>query len=275
MSQNSKFETIWQYDIEPKLQNLEAYRQKRKKIVDIWSVIGLTALIICGISGISLAFLKENSDIAPFIFIVVFASVMIMALAGYIVTKTSNKFRQNLKSVVLVPVLASFGDFQVCEKDILSLKKIKKLKLYPKARKKKDDDRIAGIYKNFPVVLLETLLYHTKGYGKHSYDVTDFEGLILKIGYNMYGDSKKILNDNFMEKFKQFKFDFSFSDIKYAFDNGFLYLFIERPEYCRCGYGFFEVGDVKSTLFNKEIFQKNYNELTALFSLIDELIQTN
>ena len=86
---------------------------------------------------------------------------------------------------------------------------------------------------------------------------------------------EKPLSGSFVEKFKQFKFDFSFNDIQYGFNNGFLYLFIARPEYCRCGDGFFEVGDVKNTLFNKEIFQKNYNELFGLFSLIDELIQTN
>ena len=268
LNQDSKFETIWQYDIEPRLKSLETYRQEKKRIHDIVYKMMFVFLAIASLIAVIGLIIKRLDS--PYCFTSSLVFFLLSCICGEIIKRIAKKFRNDIKSVLLLPILSPFGNFSIFEKEVIKLREIKKLKLYKRAHNKKDDDNVVGVYRDVPIAIVETELYHKVG--KHSTE-TDFEGLILKIGYNTYDETKKILSDCFMEKFQQFKFDFSFKGIQYGFSDGFLYLFIERPEFCRCGDGFFEVGNISGTLINKETFQKNYNELVALFALVDEIVQ--
>lgn len=204
---DATFDKIYESKIAPQLSNLENYRVQEKKkfdfliIVLIVSVIGLCLFI----------FLACRHILPPQVLIVGLAlSSILLAISMILSKKVREDFRKKLKLALLPHLFSAFGNFSILNKEVLSLKEIKALGLYPRAARKIDDDAISGIYKDIPVTLMETQIYHyEKKKEKGSSDIKDFNGLILKIKLNKTFDGilvaeQKIRIDNYINMIKAF-----------------------------------------------------------------------
>ena len=109
---------------------------------------------------------------------VFFLLILLIFLFALLHNLMLNKFKNSVKKQFLPSLLKVFGDFSLVKQDFVSLREIKKYKIFPNAAQKNNDDTIAGTYKGLDVYLQECELTHTK---KSS--ITDFEGLIIKVKY--------------------------------------------------------------------------------------------
>ena len=175
-----KFEEIYKSKIEPNLRKLEPYRLEQKKKYDLFFRVNIALLVVAVISSIVATKVSTQAN-TLIVFFVVCIIILFFSIAKQ--HKISNDFRKTIKPALLKPILSVFGNFRLANNELLSLKEMKLMGLYHKARTKKDDDNITGIYKDIPVTLIETRLTHSSG-GKNSSTVVDFEGLIIKIKMN-------------------------------------------------------------------------------------------
>lgn len=207
---DAKFDEIYKSKIAPKLSNLENYRIQEKKKYDFLimilfaSVICLLLLIFLGYKGI----LPSNVSVIGLVLLFILPIIII-----FLSKKIKEDFRKKLKLTLLPFLFSVFGNFSILDKEALSLKEIKALGLYPRATRKKDDDIISGIYKNMPVTLIETQLYHQENNkdkdSNNIKNVKDFSGLILKIKLNktfkgILVAEQKMKIDNFINMIKAF-----------------------------------------------------------------------
>ena len=192
-----KFEQIYKAKIEPHAKRLEPYRIEQKKKHDIF-LIALICVVLLFFLG---AFLTAKiSALGKFFAIYAILTFILLPVLCVCLYNLEKEFRKKTKEALLKPLLLLFGSFLLSDKELISLKDIKSMGLYQKAKKKKDDDNITGTYKGFPVSIVETKLTHTEaqigikinginiggtgGKSSSSKGVTDFEGLIFKIKMN-------------------------------------------------------------------------------------------
>ena len=177
----ANFDAVYDAKIKPKLQNMENFRLECKRQHDIW---GLIAFITTGISILALYLAGKFANAYALILIV---SVPVFVFGATKLKQTELYFRKTIKENLLVPIFSLFVKFKISQTEMISLKEIKENGLFHDARYKKDDDNIAGTYKDIPVYLCETRLWHVKedrnGKSKPE-QIEDFNGLILKIKMN-------------------------------------------------------------------------------------------
>ena len=384
-----KFEEVYKSKIEPNLKKLEPYRLEQKKKYDLCVKIMQTSILLTFVSFV-LVFINVKNIGA--MFLVVLSTTCFIAM--YISRKVENEYRKTIKPLLLKPILSIFGNFKLANREILSLKEIKSMGLYHKARNKKDDDVIWGTYNSLPIALIETKLTHSENNGNDSSTITDFSGLIIKVkvnknfsgitiasqeltydkyikslkemakvhpdlfppeqmkiidnglfnalgkfdefltknklqlrngklyiplsfatnntknkanknleivhvedpefdsNYRIYSDNqveaRYLITPTFIERIKYMQMIFLSPTIDFAFRDGFLYLFLNgsdeilneikvqkalkksQNKFVVCDKnGFFEVGSIRTTLLDKEIYKDIFKELTSIFSLVD------
>ena len=196
----AQFDKVYEAKIRPYIESLEKYRLSEKKKYDKYNKL-CTAFVLISILVFASAFIPYlKGTIYTLLFLVggfvsIFVSVFVFVGK---MEKLNNNFRKLLKQKLLNPILKMFGNFVIKNEENISLNEIKSLGLYPRATSKKDDDIIEGIYKNLKVFLVETSLSHTEQRGKqHSVNVTDFNGLLIKIEMNKKFEGITVANHEF------------------------------------------------------------------------------
>ena len=199
-----KFTEIFKTKIIPHAKQMEIYRLKEKRKRDFFIALAVTFVLLILIFLFALS--NKYIDAEGGVFTAVFIIFIILAIVMFnMAHKTSENFRKNIKSSLLIPILGIFGEFYIKKNDILPLSEINAAGLYPKATHKKNDDIISGVYKNHMVSFIETELSHSeeeekqsiitiefysqKNKSKNSYTVIDFKGLIIKIKLDNFSEA--------------------------------------------------------------------------------------
>ncbi len=177
------FDAIYDTKIKPKLQNMENFRLECKRKHDI---LGLICLAAFAISALALYLAYKLGSVYAYILII---SAPVFIFGWVKQNQNNNYFRKTIKENLLIPIFSLFGKFQLSQTETISLKEIKENGLFREAKNKKDDDNIAGKYKDIPIYLCETKLWHSESKEnlngkKEIVRVEDFNGLILKIKMN-------------------------------------------------------------------------------------------
>lgn len=362
-----KLEETYRTKIEPNIQKYEYYRIEAKKKHDIYKK---AAQVLVLIAIVALIFVLSKF----FIKISVSLFTLFLIFGCFLITKAEkieNDFRKKIKPVLLSPILSLFGNFNIVNDEVISLKEIQDMGLFRKAERKTDDDIIFGTYKDIPVTLIETRLTHTRSSGKSRSTVQDFGGLILKIkmnkkfegttvasyninieeyiksiekisksnpdmislkkavqilenpfvktllkastffemniekgslaikmfdkdknrkvvkklekvilediefskSYNIFSDNqveaRYLITTSFMERIKNIQTVFLALGAHFIFREEFLYLFLDGATALQdVRFGYFEIGSINETLFQKEKYYKVLNELKEIFSLV-------
>ena len=291
-----QFEEIYNSKIKPKLRILENERLKAKKKFDIACIIAFFIFII----ALIMACIKRPAGFCIF-FIALFPPIM-LAINYF------DNYRKRIKKVILPYILSMFGEFNIVERELISLDGIKRFGLLPYATRKSDDDHIIGTYEGMPVTITETNITHSTR-GKNSRTVIDFLGLIITLkqeknykGYTIVGPASttcpnglekveledaefnkmyKVYSDNqiearyllttsFMKRLKTTSDAAGASKAYGVFINDKFYLFLD---YCgRVGSNaFFEVGNIHESLYNKNFIEASVMQLLMIFDLIKHL----
>ena len=179
----ANFDAVYDAKIKPKLQNMENFRLECKRKQNIWGLINLAPLAI-SVLALYLAYKLE-----PKYAYILIVSVPLLVFGIIKLKQNELYFRKTIKEKLLIPIFSLFGKFKISQAEMISLKEIKANGLFQDAIYKKDDDNIAGTYKDIPVYLCETRLWHTESKknrnGQNKIEqVDDFRGLILKIKMN-------------------------------------------------------------------------------------------
>lgn len=180
---NEQFELVYKSKIERSIAPLEDERQqllKYKKI--IISIVILTLVI-------TIVTLQcfPNSKFELYVFILFF---IVLSGGMFFLFPKENRYRKKIKNNLLMSIFSIFGKFYYSEKELISLNKIRESGLFRDARRKKDNDRIVGVYKGLNISITETKLTHevknnlSTNSNNSSETVTDFSGLILRIKMN-------------------------------------------------------------------------------------------
>ncbi len=180
---NEQFELVYKSKIERSIAPLEDERQqllKYKKI--IISIVILTLVI-------TIVTLQcfPNSKFELYVFILFF---IVLSGGMFFLFSKENCYRKKIKNNLLMSIFSIFGKFYYSEKELISLNKIRESGLFRDARRKKDNDRIVGVYKGLNISITETKLTHevknnlSTNSNNSSETVTDFSGLILRIKMN-------------------------------------------------------------------------------------------
>lgn len=135
-------------------------------------------------------------------------------------------------------------------------------------------------------------LSNTKNKANKNLEIVRLEDPEFDNNYNVYSDdqveARYLITPSFMERIKHIQSIFFAPSVDFAFKDGFLYLFLNSSDeilnfiktqrvakenkskitLCETD-GFFEVGSIQTTLFNKEIFKDIFDELSSIFSLVD------
>ena len=199
----AQFNKVYEAKIRPYIESLEKYRLAEKKKYNKYKKLCITfVLISILIIIISIMTIKSSpTQLSVGGFYSFIGGVIGFAASIFVFTgkmeKLNNNFRRLLKLKLLNPILKMFGNFVIKNEENISLNEIKSLGLYQRATSKKDDDIIEGIYKDLKVFLVETSLHHTERHGKQSVNVTDFNGLLIKIEMNKKFEGITVANQEF------------------------------------------------------------------------------
>lgn len=164
-----KFDVLFTKRIVPYLAPLEAQRARTFQRFKTNFIAGAVVLSV----------IMLILPLRPFGMKVFFLLIFLIFLFALLHNLMLNKFKNSVKKQFLPSLLKVFGNFSLVKQDFVSLREIKKYKIFPKAAQKSNDDTIAGTYKGLDVYLQECELIHSSG--KSSF--TDFKGLIIKVKY--------------------------------------------------------------------------------------------
>lgn len=272
-----KFEEIYENVLKPKFAEIEQSRleilgpyKKYKKLFVIFVLAAIIDMFIFMLPVLPFFAGKNYSfPINSIIFIFVFVLLIIFAVInGIKMKKISDPFKKKLKNLILIPIFNIFGEFNISEQEILTLKDIHEIGIFNESTIKKNDDKIVGMYKNINIALEETELSHIEKREKNeSVQIIDFKGLIYKIKMNKNFNCKVIASErgavsknnleevvledvefnrkyrilsndqvearylltlSFMERIKNIKEVFYASFINFVFENEYLYLFLNN-----------------------------------------------
>ena len=297
-NRKSAFDEVYKTQIEPYLEDIEKTRVKMaadfKDKMTTYSAIAFVVALFLPI------------DIFQKIFILLVVILFIYMIAFSLSFKT---FPIEVKDKLLPVILKVFGDFHRLNTEAISFEEIKKYKIFPSATSCSNDDVIAGKYKNLDICIQENNLTHRSG-GKNSHTITDFDGLIIKVTsnknftgttivrpdeyssnidnlqqvhledpvfekiYNVYStdqiEARYLLTTAFMERLQNAGSSFERNaEEKHRtyciFDKGYIFLFLSSNE------NFFEVFTPFNTILRKELYERVYEQMAAIFELIEEL----
>ena len=177
-----EFSKIYQEQFVPILRPLDSERSAAVRKSILVGFVGFGCFICCIIGSII-----EKWPIA------------ILAIAGFIASiflmnRSTDEFRKKLKKSVITKILALCGQLYMSDnKNVVTKDEIKQMGLFPRFSTKRDDDVIIGLHKGCNFAILETTLCHMESRGKHSEEVEDFNGLIVKVTMNKPFTSKTIV----------------------------------------------------------------------------------
>ena len=195
-----EFYDIYNKKLEPQLEELEVERKKEDTKAKRCYLILLLILPI----GI---FTFQNVGFMGF----VISFIVLLVITFSIIKKIQETFRQKLKREVISKILQIYGNIYFSDnKDIISLKEIKNMGLFPDASQKLTDDVIIGEDKGWNFSISETILTHqeTRGSGdsRSTETITDFSGIIVKIQMKKKFHGKTIVGwKGYVRKLKGFE----------------------------------------------------------------------
>lgn len=174
----AEFSKYFDENFRYKLEDLEQKRRKYAPIRKFFSYFSLSLFVLLAIVWFVNASNSINQTIMGVIVVLLIVSFLVKGAID-------SSFRKPLKSKVISRVISLYGNlYLTSNKNIIKLKDILNLGLFPRATRKIDDDIIIGNYQNTNIIISECELEHTVRNGKNSHTVTDFAGLIVKLTMN-------------------------------------------------------------------------------------------
>ncbi len=170
----AEFSKYFDENFRYKLEDLEQKRRKYAPIRKFFSYFSLLLFVLLVIVW----FVNASKSITETIMGVI---VVLLIVSFFVMGAIDSSFRKPLKSKVISRVISLYGNlYLTSNKNIITLKDILNLGLFPRATNKIDDDFIVGNYNKTNLIINECRLQHQVRTGKHTYTVTDFSGLLVK-----------------------------------------------------------------------------------------------
>jgi len=185
-----KFNEVFENDIKPYIFGLEQQRiiinryepGKKAKNIFLWMLIGIFVFAI----------IQFTPGCVLCVLALILYSIITTARRNMCPYKPE-EWRATCKKRLFLPILSIFGKFTYSANSMLFPADIHNLGLFRNSTRMKDDDVIIGKINGMDISIVETRLYHIVRTKDRSREVTDFDGLIIKLPINKKFHSHSVI----------------------------------------------------------------------------------